>query len=243
MSFDVAYEHVIYPDYGLELEEDTNLGFDEFGEKVLGLFDPRANRAYIDICLHPREGDPRRAFTCWHELAGHGILHGPWVRREIERLGSTMAIQVTELSIRPDTTNVLERQANLFAAHAAAPTWLVVHAIRKRFGYLPHNRLTYTGPGQYSFTLDRGTRLHVVKSFQEFCTRTAYYIKPFFGGLSVEALSYRVAECPLVHAPQHLRHLMRRSAPKTKLSASVGQIVERAMMGSFRHRVGSAAVK
>ena len=84
-NFDHVYENYIYPKFEIALEEDCDLGYDERGEKILGTYDFQTNTAYIDACLGPRNRDPRRVFTCWHEVGGHGILQGEWLRRELAR--------------------------------------------------------------------------------------------------------------------------------------------------------------
>lgn len=189
VNFDVIFEEYIYPEYEIELIETHDLGIDEDGEKVLGFFQPELNRVYIDRIL---QNDPRRVFTCWHEVGGHAILQGDWLRREINRTGMVREIVTTAPMLSPDVVGTLEWQANLFAAHAAAPSGFVGHVIQQTFGL--RRPFRYIGPGQYSFSLSSGTRIRKVGSFSELCNCIAFYIKHRFGGLSVEALSYRVAE-------------------------------------------------
>src|SRR3954469_8438259 len=70
INFDVVFETLIYPKYEIALVEDQDLGFDESGEKSFGKFDVEENTAYIDVSLRPELKDPRRIFTCWHEVGG-----------------------------------------------------------------------------------------------------------------------------------------------------------------------------
>lgn len=212
ISFDLVFDNVIYPEYEIELVDDKDLGEDDEGSKILGCFDPVNNTAYIDACLQPSTHDRRRAFTCCHEVGGHGVLQGQWLRSEWKRLNRQSAIITTQASLTPETEHLLERQANLFAAHLAAPTWLLIHVIQRVFGFEPHHRFRYTGAGLYSFALRSGTQRCEVRSFDGLCQKIAYYIRGWFGGLSVEALSYRVMECPLVvDASQKTFNLFRRA--------------------------------
>ena len=126
ISFDTAYNEIIYPTHGISLIEDADLGYDEQGQKIFGKYDPLENAAYIDVSL---KNDPRRAFTCWHEVGGHGVLQGGWLRRELGRLQRRGCLTTTETSMSFCTMNVMERQANLFAANAAAPTRFLVYAL------------------------------------------------------------------------------------------------------------------
>jgi hypothetical protein len=190
ISFDVAYEYVLYPEYGILLIDNQDLGFDEAGKKILGEFDPFERTAYIDVCLQPRYQDRRRAFTCWHEVAGHGILHGQWLRDNYDQFNST--IVTTEDTIELRAENLFEWQANLFAAHAAAPRWFVDRMILRTFELKQPFR--YLGPGRYSYCVPGGTQYHEARNFHDVCYRVAQYIRPYFGGLSIEALSYHVAE-------------------------------------------------
>ncbi len=126
LCFDRVYEEVIYPNYGIEIDESKELGDDDEGKKILGYYEPFANKAYVDVSLRD---DPRRTFTRWHEVGGHGILQGDWLRKE----GSKTRIVTTEEDISPIALDVLERQANIFAAHAVAPSWLVNGLISRLF--------------------------------------------------------------------------------------------------------------
>lgn len=190
ISFDVAYEQVIYPKYGIELIDGVDLGVDDSGKKILGEFDAFENKAFIDVSLLPSGNDRRRAFTCWHEIAGHGILHGQWLRDQYGDQLERMTTTADTIDMHPE--NQFEWQANLFAAHASAPTWCVNYAIRTMFN--PLQPFRYIGPRTYSFCLPSQTRFHTANSYQDVCYRIAQYIRPYFGNLSIEALSYRVAE-------------------------------------------------
>jgi hypothetical protein len=183
LQFDRVYEEVIYPNYGIELDEGTDLGFDDAGRKIFGYFQPGQNKAYIDLSL--RE-DPRREFTRWHEVAGHGILQGAWLRK-------LMSCSVTtEDDLSPDTVNILERQANLFAANVAAPLWLVNAMIVKVFR--PTKPFIFPGSCEYWLEANGWSRQYHILSFDHLCQTIAGSLQRYFGYLSKEALGYRVRE-------------------------------------------------
>jgi hypothetical protein len=192
MNFDILYEHVIYPDYGVLFEDGCSLGFDADGNKILGQFEPGSNTAFIDAELSPDLKDPRRVFTLYHEVAGHGVLQGDWLRSEFKRVTTLVRTTTTEAMLDPRTTGSLERQANLFAAHVAAPTWLLNYWMRTRLR-LEHP-VRFISRGQYCVDEAGHTSFYFADTFNDVCRRLAWSLKPFFGGLSVEALSYRVAK-------------------------------------------------
>jgi hypothetical protein len=192
MSFDRFYESVIYPDYGIVLEEGCDLGFDADGSKILGQFEPASNKVYIDASLNRSLQDPRRTFTLYHEVAGHGVLQGEWLRAEFGRVSMTGKITTTEAMLDLETVNVLERQANLFAAHVAAPRWLLNHTMRTRLQLCCP--VGFQGRAEYCVDVAGRTSFYFADTFDDVCRRLAWSIQPYFGGLSVEALSYRIAE-------------------------------------------------
>jgi hypothetical protein len=196
MNFDHIYDNYIYPEYGIGLEEGYDLGFDEDGKKILGRFDPVSNTAYIDASLGNGGGDPRRAFTCWHEVGGHGVLQGEWLRRELARLNCPGYITTTEEVIGGTTLYELERQANRFAAYAAAPTWFLQGILQATFQTTRPVR--YVKPTGYSLVVNGHTVHCYAADYNDLCRRVAYYISSRFGGLSLQALGYRVAEVGFV---------------------------------------------
>lgn len=197
-TFDVIFENYIYPRYEINLIEDEDLGFAHDGSKNLGVTFPKKNTVYIDRCLHYSQRDRRRTFTLWHEVGGHAILQGPWLRGQLEPHDSATSLLVTtERELDADTVILLERQANLFASHAAAPSWLLHHVMEQSF------RLTravrFIGPGEYSFVTNGRTH-------NEFCPtawHAAYCLARLlpnrFGDLSYEALSYRILNAGYVN--------------------------------------------
>lgn len=193
VSFDFAYEEVIYPEYGISLVENDDLGFDEFGQKIYGSYDPIDNVAFIDQSL---KQDPRRAFTCWHEVGGHGILQGDWLRKELGRLRQRGRLITNESALDLNTENVLEWQANLFAAHAGAPTPLLYHALEDLLS--PTRPIRYIGPGTYTLVFRGVWHWFKVDSLNHLCRIIAKQIQWRFGFLSVEALSYRIQSLSII---------------------------------------------
>lgn len=193
LRFESIYDNVIYPDYEVELEFGEDLGYESgSGNKVLGKFLPHENVVFIDPILTP--DDPRRTFTLWHEVGGHAILQGAWLRSELRRIHTEL--HTTEADLSPTVESRLEWQANVFAGHAAAPTWLIAYAMRTAFGL--NRPYRYIGPQSYWFPFPKGDRSVHCRSLNEVCRRIAYCIQRWFGGLSVEALSYRIEESSCV---------------------------------------------
>ena len=223
INFDHIYENYIYPEYEIALEEDCNLGRDEHGKKILGRFDVDTNTAYIDASLGPGSRDPRRTFTCWHEVGGHGVLQGQWLRRELSGFQHARSIVTTEESIDGRTHYELDRQANLFAARAAAPTWFLQQVVQET--YQPTHPLRYTGPGRYCFNVNRATRYHHADDFGHLCRIAAYYISWRFGGLSHEALGYRLVQIGFITDASRPGLRLNRVAPTARQPSSISAVL------------------
>jgi hypothetical protein len=147
---------------------------------------PKDNTALVASKLFETR-DPRRVFTKWHEVAGHGVLHGPFLRknaRKNQRLNSTeKSMNLIE--------NTFEWQANTFAANVAAPLNFVYCIWAKAFGMW--RKIRYTGPGYYNLCLTSGTNLRFyIGSVSELAWRITDLMKHYFGGLSNQSLSYQV---------------------------------------------------
>lgn len=220
LSFDDVFAQVIYPNHEIELIEDFDLECDSSGLKPLGRFDVLNNRALIGIAA----GDPRRAFTCWHEVGGHGVLQGAWLRQQFGQ-GHVESIVTTDVSISAKTENLLERQANLFAANASAPRWFVREVIARTYKLnLPHI-FRYIGPSHYDFDVRGTCQKRRINSFDDFCLSIARDIKHLFWGLSAQSLSYRVKESGLI---------LNSAAPKLLLNRIPSQIPRKAYSGAQR---------
>lgn len=189
------HKMVIKPTYGVEIVEDLNLGPSREGVPRLGTFDILKNIAIIAI---PKD-DPRWTWTVWHEVVGHGVLHGPYFRAVFENTLTEQFIDVTEISIKPTAVNELERQANLLAAAVSAPREFVSHRIKTVFGFKDAgDRICYNGPNSYKLEVNGFMEEFIVTEFHQLCRVVAKQIRPFFGRLSAESLAYRVAESGLV---------------------------------------------
>ena len=192
MCFDTMYEEIIYTRYGIVMDESRELGTDSKGTKILGEYFPRENIAAID--LSQKNGDPRRTFTRYHEVVGHGVLQGRWLR---ENMKNGSIITTSDDLMHHKTVNALEQQANLCAALTAAPDWLVDAAIALTFR--PTKFFVFIGPSEYSLNPVRGipSRSQIAE-FPELCRNIARFIQPWFDGLSIESLGYRVQKSRLV---------------------------------------------
>jgi hypothetical protein len=222
MNFDHIYENYIYPKYGIGLEESCNLGHDEQGKKILGKFDFETNTAYIDANLGPPNRDPRRIFTCWHEVGGHGVLQGEWLRREISRSHRFPCVVTTQEVIDGRTEHELERQANLFAAHAAAPAWFLLRVIQET--YQPMRPIRYLSPAKFSLIVNGATVFRDADDFDHLCRIVAYYISWRFGGLSLEALGYRLAQVGFVTDARRAGFRLNRTAPTSRQSPRLSPV-------------------
>ncbi len=230
ISFQAVYEEVIYPDYGVEIREGLELGHDEAGNKILGKYLPVENLVLIDRIISHDQNHPQRAFTYWHEVAGHGVLQGEWLREQLKRIKQESAsILTTESSLNLATVSSLERQANIFAARAAAPDWLLYHVVVETMDLT--RPVHYRGPSKYSLQVRGRTEIVTVKSFEHLCWIIGKRIQFRFGWLSAEALGYRIAETKLVKdcTEQHveLQRVVTQRKPITEFNSSFGLPVAR----------------
>lgn len=209
INFDHVYENYVYPKYEIVLNEQYDLGYDEMGKKILGEFDYENNTVYIDKALNARNS--RRAFTCWHEVGGHAILQGDWLRGEWARIRGLRHLTTTDDAIDGRTESLLEQQANRFAAHAAAPSWFLRYVVRRVFDITRPVR--YIGPTRYCLSVNRRTLYRQVYNVDELCRFMAEHIQWRFGGLSLESLGYRIAEDGYVIYLTRSAPRLRRVAP------------------------------
>jgi hypothetical protein len=191
LDFDEAYDAVIYPNYEIELYKETDLGVDDEGMEILGEFLPKDNVALINKRLFERN-DPRRVFTMSHEVVGHGILHGKFLRENARKYPK---LHTTEEGIKQSIWkhfNTFEWQANTFAASFIAPAGYVLALYWKLFG--TKRRINYVGPGRYSLCFNDNTFYVNVASPYQLAWIIAKRIKHYFWGLSTESLLYVVLE-------------------------------------------------
>lgn len=193
--FTINYEHVydtfLYPQYGIALEEGDDLSDCE-NETVFGYYDILTNTVALDatICDPQNALSSKKAFTFWHEI-GHAFLHSEWLKSQIATYPNGRVI-TTESAISRETSDKLEQQANLFAAHAAAPTWFLNHVIETTFGL--NHAICYRGPYNYQLYPWGVRKQFQIENHRQLCRAIAYNINHRFGGLSIEALTYRIAE-------------------------------------------------
>lgn len=187
LNFDVAYDDYLYPEFGILLEEGEELGYDQGGEKILGVYDAESNAIALDQVLEEEES-ARRTFTAWHEVA-HALLHRTWIRSN-GGMYQDSKTKTSTSSLDREVVDRLERQANLFAGHVAAPKWFLDFAIKTTFQL--DRPLAYRGPFSYSLYPHGIRKQCQIESFEQFCMLIAYQIRDRFGMLSIEALMYRI---------------------------------------------------
>lgn len=200
--FEDVFETVIQPRFGIGLVEHCDLS----SRYALGLYDPIENVAFIDGCLSDWMNDPRRVFTLYHEVCGHGVLQGEWLRQQLRCHQNAHSPCVEPYS--QATQTVLERQANIFAAECAAPQPLVDRQLVLRLR--PKFPLRYVGSRTYHFGDSGQTRKRHVQDFRDYCRELATFIKPWFGGLSVQALGFQVERSTVVERWPNQSYSLRR---------------------------------
>ena len=193
--FDEMHDAVIYPKYEIIFDKSEDLGLDDDGVPILGKFLPKENVALVDRKLFAT-ADPRRVFTQYHETTGHGILHGPFLRknaRKYPKLYSTeRSIGLSENGFDWKQMNTFEWQANMFAANVAAPRTYVLCMWKKLFGM--NRKLIYQGAREYSLTFNDKSSLVNVHSPLKLAWVIAKKMQLYFGGLSAQSLAYQVLE-------------------------------------------------
>ena len=205
LRFKELYDLVIRPTYGITIRERLDLRSLCGGRGALGAYYPDENAVEIDVSMDRLFRDPQRVFTLYHEVCGHGVLQGEWLRSQPSR--SAPLIE-NEQTVDPRNMSVLEWQANTMAGLCAAPTWLVRAQLAKRLEIT--RPLRYLGPRTYHLGPSGSVRRFEVVSWEDYCGAIASLIRPWFDGLSAQALSYRVMRSGMVHGrPQPRRSLFR----------------------------------
>lgn len=207
LSFDKYYDTIIYPEYEIELDKTQELGWDDDGSQILGRFLPYENIAQINRNLE-ENSDPRLAFTLYHEVAGHGIFHGEYLRRTGNKYTD---LNTTATSIMKDSSLLFEWQANAFAANMAAPKSFIWFLWKREFGM--DHLIPYCGPGYYWLTYRSFSEKVFVQSVNNLARNIARRIKAWFGGLSTEALSYQVEKTVIRQVRSDAVQLMENEGP------------------------------
>ena len=195
LDFDEVYDAVIYPKYGIFLCKDEYLNVDDDGTPILGKFLPKDNTALVDKKLFETY-DARRIFTEVHETAGHGILHGQYLRKNANKFPKLYS---TERTVGLDKNtfdwkkfNTFEWQANTFAANVAAPRNYVWCIFVKLFGM--ERKIKYQGAGRYSLIYNSMFWPVYVSSPYDLAWKIAKRMQHYFWGLSAESLAYQLLE-------------------------------------------------
>jgi hypothetical protein len=190
IDFDEVYDAVIYPRYGITLVTNKDLGFDDFGEPILGKFLPADNTALIDNKLFETQ-DPRRVFTEWHEVAGHGVLQGRFLQKVASK-NQKLFTTPKGISLMENAFNTFEWQANAFAANVAAPKRYVQCIYIKLFG--TQRKIRYCGPRWYSLIFNDMLWYVYAGSPMNLAWKIAKRIRHYFWGLSIETIAYQVLD-------------------------------------------------
>lgn len=203
ISFDEYYDKIIYPEHEIELDITQKLGLGDDGSVILGRFLPTENVAQINKGL-VETNDPRLVFTLYHEVAGHGVFHGEYLRRTGHKYTD---LTTTAATLMKESPQRFESQANIFAAHLAAPRSLIWFLWERDFGM--NHAIPYSGPGPYWLTYRRWSEKVVVQSVNHLARYIAKKMKNWFGGLSIEALSYQVEKTVVQPVRSDRRPLVR----------------------------------
>lgn len=196
LRFRELYERVIWPRYRITIQEDVDLRLACDGNGALGMYIPTDKVALISGSMSERLCDPRRTFTLYHEVCGHGVLQGRLLSIQATGVSASSALVETAETLNPWNRTMLEWQANTMAGMTAAPMWLVNAQIIEQLK--PNRPLRYLGPKRYWLGPPGDVRPYEVSSFNHFCRHVASRISHMFDGLSIEALSYRVERSRIV---------------------------------------------
>ncbi len=179
LDFDDVYEAVIYPKHEIAFDDTVDLGVDDSGAKILGMFLPDDNVALVDRKF-AKEHRSDAVYVAWHEAAGHGVYQGDFLKRHAGAIRHCMSTGYEWLMYGSD----LEHEADLFTRYAAAPVPFVTAVVDRVFGR--DCRLTFNEPNIYAFgdgsvcAGDRWTLAYAI----------AAKMQPWFGGLAPRYLSY-----------------------------------------------------
>jgi hypothetical protein len=194
VDFNELYDALIYPQYEIELVRDQTLGLADDGSQILGEFLPKDNTALVDKSLY-ETGDHRFVFTVSHEVIGHGVLHGPFLREHAKEYATLLSTErstgLTASGFDWSQMNTFEWQANAFAAHVIAPRTYVWCLWVKLFG--TDRKMGYRGPGCYHLTFkDMSLPVKINSPFQ-LAWIIAKKMEHYFWGLSTQCIAYQVA--------------------------------------------------
>jgi len=187
VDFNEVYEAIIYPKFEICLDTTNDLGVDDFGDIILGRYIPKENTALVNKKLFEQR-DPRTVFTEWHEVAGHGVLQGEFLRQHLKNYDK---LYTTEKSMKL-IDNSFEWQANTFAANVAAPRIYVYCLFEQLFG--TRGKIPFRGACKYSLCFNEHHWEVYANSPFELAWKIATRIKRFFWGLSAEVIAYQLLE-------------------------------------------------
>lgn len=195
VDFDEFYDSVLYPKYEITLVTNEDLGVDDDGKQIFGKYLPKDNTAFVNRKLFDNN-DPRKVFTEIHEGIGHGVLHGPFLRKNANKYPKLYTtedgIGLTDKGngFNWKQMNTFERQANTFAVNAFAPRNFVWCLYSKMFEM--DRKIRFCGPSSYSLVCNKTPRRVYVRSPLQLAWVIAKRIQPYFWGLSAQSLAYQV---------------------------------------------------
>jgi len=196
-NFDEYYDALLYPKYEITLERDVDLGVDDDGIQIFGKYLPKDNTALVDRKLFQTK-DPRKVFIEIHEVIGHGVLHGPFLRENASKypkLYTTkegIGLEDKGTSFNWKQMNTFEWQASAFAVNAFAPRNFVWCMYRKIFEV--DRKIKFRGADSYILVCNNKPRRVFVRSPLQLAWVIARQIQPYFWGLSAQSLAYQVLE-------------------------------------------------
>ena len=197
VDFDEFYDSVLYPKYEIALVTNEDLGVDDDGKQIFGKYLPKDNTAFVNRKLFDNN-DPRKVFTEIHEGIGHGVLHGPFLRKNAQKYPKLYTTEDgigftgTGTGFNWQQMNTFERQANTFAVNAFAPRNFVLCMYAKVFGGI--GRIKFRGPSWYILVCNMTPRRVYLRSPLQLAWVIAKEIQPYFWGLSAQSLAYQVLE-------------------------------------------------
>lgn len=169
------YNQFIYPQYGIELNMDHDLG-QENGKMVLGKTTKNKDNTITIWINSLLINDPRLIFTLAHEL-GHAILH------------------LMKLNLKPTVlcSSRREYEADVFAEYFLMPDPLVIDAFEN---ILNRKTIPYLGPSFYDLF---NVRRVYITSLYDLATRIARPLTKYFFNVSKESMALKLVNTGLIN--------------------------------------------
>jgi hypothetical protein len=127
-------------------------------------------------------------FTALHEVVGHGILHGKFLRETGEEYPNLHSTEKSMSLIE----NTFEHQANQMATNFICPEGLVRALYWKLFR--TRRKINYVGPGEYCLNVNGKSTWIWAASPHQLAWAIVKRLKHYFWGLSSECLIYQILQ-------------------------------------------------